>query len=93
MECGSDGGGVDLLFCFISSPPSPLAFIAHLTRRPRMAPGARIVFRITNSSYEYVKWLNGENEVKNTEGGWETNENVHRPAILSAVYFIIIFFF
>lgn len=37
-------------------------------------------FRITNSGYEYVKWLNRENEVQIQREG-ERNENMHRPAI------------
>lgn len=42
-----------------------VGFVAHLG----VSDGADSTdcFRITNSSYEYVKWLNGENEVQ-TEG-------------------------
>ena len=51
-------------------------FFFFFTQRPRDASdGADSTdcFRITNSSYEYVKWLNRENEVQIEKEGerWE----------------------
>lgn len=47
--------------------------------------GSTDCFRITNSSYEYVKWLNRENEVQMLREG-ERNENTHPPAMFAFVY-------
>lgn len=43
-------------------------------------------FRITNSSYEYVKWLNGENEVQIQREGEREMKTCIGPAVLALVY-------